>query len=77
MTTHATKKTRRGLWPAAAGKPSATPLTLRQPAPRDWHHDRPAFAGDPYMDWESEPERPKDYHWSHAESDLMSQPGAR
>lgn len=33
-------------------------LTLRQLMPNDWHNDRPAFAGDPFMDWESGPEPP-------------------
>lgn len=39
------------------------PLSLRQPAPPDWHHDRPAYAGDPFMDWESGPEPPKETRW--------------
>lgn len=34
------------------------PLSLRETVPQDWHHDRPAFAGDPFMDWESRPEPP-------------------
>jgi hypothetical protein len=50
----------RGGTPSRATAPS---LSLRQPAPADWHHDRPAFAGDPYMDWESEPEPPREPGW--------------
>lgn len=43
---------------------TAEGLSLRQLAPRDWHHDPPAYAGDPYMDWESTPERPANPGWS-------------
>lgn len=35
-------------------------LSLRQRTPTDWHYDSPAYAGDPEMDWESEPERPRE-----------------
>ncbi|HYG56468.1 MAG TPA: hypothetical protein VD902_00075 [Symbiobacteriaceae bacterium] len=48
------------------GQPHRT-LSLSQRAPADWHHDRPAFAGDPYMDWESGPEPPKEPRWSLGE----------
>ncbi|HLO02215.1 MAG TPA: hypothetical protein VK191_03800 [Symbiobacteriaceae bacterium] len=34
------------------------PLSLTQPAPPGWQNDRPAFPDDPFMDWESETERP-------------------
>lgn len=35
-----------------------SPLSLTQPAPPGWQQDRPAFPNDPFMDWESETERP-------------------
>lgn len=35
-----------------------SPLSLTQPMPPDWQSDRPAFPNDPFMDWESETERP-------------------
>lgn len=35
-----------------------SPLSLTQPAPPPWHDERPAFQGDPFMDWVSEPEEP-------------------
>jgi|GEM_PF-6333578 len=38
-------------------------LSLRA-VPADWHHDRPAYAGDPYMDWESSPEAPQEPRWT-------------
>lgn len=41
-------------------------LSLRQTVPTDWHHDRPAFAGDPYMDWESQPDPPVESRWGRA-----------
>jgi hypothetical protein len=43
---------------STARRPS--PLSLTQPTPPNWHLDRPAFAGDEFMDWESETERPPD-----------------
>lgn len=45
-----------------------SPLTLRQTVPADWHRDQPAFAGDPFMDWESQPEPPKPARWTLVES---------
>ncbi|MGE5674758.1 MAG: hypothetical protein ACM3XM_12955 [Mycobacterium leprae] len=42
---------------------NAVTLSLRQPAPADWHRDRPAFAGDPFMDWENSPEPPREEAW--------------
>jgi hypothetical protein len=39
---------------------SAAALTLRQSAPAEWRRDLPAYAGDPYMDWESRPEPPNE-----------------
>lgn len=44
-----------------------SPLSLRQPAPADWLHDRPAYSGDPFMDWESGPEPPKELRWTFTE----------
>ncbi|HWI52528.1 MAG TPA: hypothetical protein VNT01_10360 [Symbiobacteriaceae bacterium] len=38
-------------------------LSLREPVPSDWHHDRPAYAGDPDMDWVSLPEPPREERW--------------
>jgi len=35
-------------------------LTLTQRVPADWHRDRPAYEGDPFMDWESGPEPPRE-----------------
>lgn len=46
---------------ATSGKrASNAPLTLREIARGDWHNDRPAYTGDPFMDWESEPEPPSE-----------------
>lgn len=45
-----------------------SPISLRQTAPTDWHHDRPAFAGDPLMDWESTPEPPPEPRWTLTEA---------
>ncbi len=45
-------------WREQKGSLPPAPLTLRQMVPPDWHRDRPAFPGDPYMDWESQPEPP-------------------
>jgi hypothetical protein len=45
---------------------SGSKLSLQEMAPADWHHDRPAFAGDPFMDWESQPEPSKEERWSLA-----------
>lgn len=39
------------------------PLSLKQAVPSDWHRDPPAFAGDPFMDWESAPEPPQESTW--------------
>lgn len=46
----------------------APPLSLRQAAPADWHHDRPAYAGDPDMDWENRPEPPREPRWGLVET---------
>lgn len=40
-----------------------SPISLKQTAPADWLHDRPAYPGDPFMDWENTPEPPKEYRW--------------
>lgn len=37
-----------------------SPLSLRQLVPAGWREERPAFAGDPYFDWESKPEPPRE-----------------
>jgi len=44
-------------------KGRAPALSLREPVPSDWQHDRPAYAGDPDMDWVSLPEQPRDVRW--------------
>lgn len=44
-------------------KGSAPLLSLREPVPSDWHHDRPAYAGDPDMDWINLPEAPREPRW--------------
>jgi hypothetical protein len=49
----------KGMRPDGA-KRRVPPLSLKQTAPTDWHHDPPAFPGDPYMDWENSPEPPPD-----------------
>lgn len=41
----------------------APALSLREPVPSDWHHDRPAYAGDPDMDWINLPEAPREANW--------------
>ncbi|MFZ5816825.1 MAG: hypothetical protein ACOY93_16285 [Bacillota bacterium] len=38
---------------------AGSPLSLRQLVPAGWHEDRPAYAGDPFFDWESKPEPPR------------------
>lgn len=43
-------------------RPAPT-LSLGPTVPADWHDDRPAFAGDPFMDWESRPEPPREPRW--------------
>lgn len=58
----------------ARGGRNAEGLSLRQPAPRDWHHDPPAYAGDPYMDWESKPERPGEPDWKFGHEPAPSNP---
>lgn len=55
---HATSE-REGLWRDKA-RNAPTPLTLLRTVPSDWQYDRPAYAGDPFMDWESQPEPPRD-----------------
>lgn len=37
-----------------------SPLSLRQLIPAGWREERPAFAGDPFFDWESQPEPPRE-----------------
>jgi len=34
-------------------------LSLKQTVPSGWREERPAFAGDPVFDWESQPEPPR------------------
>ncbi|MBP2016768.1 hypothetical protein J2Z79_000141 [Symbiobacterium terraclitae] len=34
-------------------------LSLRQTVPSGWREERPALAGDPVFDWESQPEPPR------------------
>ena len=46
----------------------APALSLRQPAPSDWHRDRPAYAGDPDMDWTNLPEPPREARWGLREA---------
>ncbi|MDB4896448.1 MAG: hypothetical protein JWN15_2710 [Firmicutes bacterium] len=58
----------RDLRRAESAPRSGSPLTLRQTVPADWHRDQPAFAGDPFMDWESLPEPPKSARWTLVES---------
>lgn len=61
----------------SAGVQRATgTLNLHQGAPPDWHRDLPAFAGDPYMDWESKPEQPSEPRLSLTEA-RDRRPGAR
>lgn len=36
-----------------------SPLSLRHLVPSGWHEEGPAFAGDPFFDWESKPEPPR------------------
>lgn len=48
---------------AASPKGPAQGLSLRQPVPSDWHHDQPAYAGDPDMDWINLPEPPREPSW--------------
>jgi hypothetical protein len=43
------------------------PLSLGRSVPAGWHDDRPAYAGDPDMDWESKPEPPAEPRWDLAE----------
>ena len=50
---------RKGLWRDKA-RNLPTPLSLLRSVPPDWQYDRPAYAGDPFMDWESQPEPPRD-----------------
>ena len=33
-------------------------LSLKEMVPEGWRDERPAFAGDPFFDWESPPEPP-------------------
>jgi hypothetical protein len=47
----------------------SSPLSLSRIASPDWQNDRPAFAGDPLMDWESEPEQPPASPFELASSD--------
>ncbi|HWI63411.1 MAG TPA: hypothetical protein VNT75_16360 [Symbiobacteriaceae bacterium] len=49
-------------------KGMAPALSLRQPAPPDWHSDRPAYAGDPDMDWINLPEPPREARWGLRET---------
>lgn len=42
-----------------APRKAGSPLSLRQLVPAGWHEERPAFAGDPFFDWESAPEPPR------------------
>ncbi len=44
-------------------KRQTSPLSLREWVSADWHQDEPAYAGDPIMDWQSEPERPQEVDW--------------
>lgn len=46
-----------------AARRSVPSLSLRQTVPADWHDDRPAYAGDPDMDWENKPEPPAEPKW--------------
>jgi hypothetical protein len=43
-------------------------LSLERAVPADWHDDRPAYAGDPDMDWEHRPEPPAEPRWVLAET---------
>lgn len=49
-------------------KGAAPALSLREPVPSDWRHDRPAYAGDPDMDWISLPEAPRELRWGLKEN---------
>ena len=49
-------------------KRQAPDLSLRQSVPSDWHHDRPAYAGDPDMDWINLPEPPREPNWGLREN---------
>lgn len=42
-----------------APRRASSPLSLRHLVPAGWHEDRPAFTGDPFFDWESAPEPPR------------------
>ncbi|MDF2630162.1 MAG: hypothetical protein K0R39_3993 [Symbiobacteriaceae bacterium] len=48
--------------------PRVPALSLRQAIPSDWHHDRPAYAGDPDMDWINLPEPPREPRWGLKEN---------
>lgn len=50
------------LRPKQEGK-RPSPISLRHLAPAEWRRDLPAFPGDPFMDWESRPEPPREPRW--------------
>lgn len=67
----------RGSWRNSAVRPVAPRLSLRQTVPPGWHDDQPAFAGDPDMDWVSEPERPGQPAWKFTDRKSAAKPESR
>ncbi|HEY3367999.1 MAG TPA: hypothetical protein VGK74_23305 [Symbiobacteriaceae bacterium] len=63
MTQNQAKSRREELRREQALRRLVSPLSLQKAVPMDWHRDPPAFAGDPYMDWESVPEPPHESNW--------------
>lgn len=68
MTQNYTTGQKREIRRVPSAQRSASLLSLRQTVPADWHRDQPAFAGDPFMDWESQPEPPRESRWPLVEA---------